>query len=203
MNHQQEIGNWGEGNRCEVDPIELKEVPKNLPYFGLNRSEVEVFIQLARYVVTGSMSPRQYIAVWALSTTTNEAINREPQRLAIGATTAPTATDHIAQRTPAVAPKKQSCRSQAQFSHQLDRPSAMRTKRSTQNTEEKLKTSIAASPSLSRAWRLRSSSAREDESDSFLACAAKTKQRPSAVRTQRCTPLISSALLGTGQPGVV
>ena len=33
---------------------------------------------------------------------------------------------------------------------QLDRPSATRTKRSTQNSEEKFKTSIAASPSLSR-----------------------------------------------------
>ena len=83
----------------------------------------------------------------------------------------------IAQRTPAVAPQKKSWRSQAQFFHQLDRPSATRTKRSTQNTEENLKTSIAASPSLTRAWRLRASSAhsREAESDSFLACAAKKK----------------------------
>ena len=59
----------------------------------------------------------------------------------------------IAQRTPAVAPQKKSWRSQAQLFHQLDRPSATRTKRSTQNTEEKLKTSIAASLSLSSAWR--------------------------------------------------
>ena len=81
----------------------------------------------------------------------------------------------MAQRTPAVAPQKKSWRSQSLFPHQLDRPSATRTKGSTQNTEEKLKTSIAASPSLSRAWRLRASSAhsREAESDSFLACAAK------------------------------
>ena len=83
----------------------------------------------------------------------------------------------IAQRTPAVAPQKKSWRSQAQFFHQLDRPSATRTKRSTQNTEENLKTSIAASPSLTRAWRLRRSStdSREPESDSFLACATKKK----------------------------
>ena len=81
----------------------------------------------------------------------------------------------IAQLTPAVAPQKQLWRSQSPFSHQLDRPSATRTKRSTRNTEKKLKTSIAASPSLSRAWRLRASSAhsRESESDSFLTCASK------------------------------
>ena len=93
----------------------------------------------------------------------------------------------IAQRTPAVAPQKKSRRSQAQFFHQLDRPSATRTKRPTQNTEEKLKKPIAASPSLSRAWRLRDSSAqsREAESDSFLACAANKKT--AAVGGERAT----------------
>ena len=83
----------------------------------------------------------------------------------------------IAQRTPAVAPQSKSWWSQAQFFHQLDRPSATRTKRSTQNTEEKLKTSIAVSPSLCRAWRSRVPSAhsREAESDSVIARAAKKK----------------------------
>ena len=110
----------------------------------------------------------------------------------------------MAQRTPAMAPQEKSWPSQSQFSHQLDRPSATRTKRSTQNTEEKLKTSIAASPSLSRAWRLRASSAhsREAESDSFLTCAAQKKQRLSAASTRRCMPSLSSALLGTCQRGI-
>ena len=52
------------------------------------------FIHLVWHVPTGPTSPRQSIAVWALSTTTNEAINRELQRVATGATAAPTDTDH-------------------------------------------------------------------------------------------------------------
>ena len=36
----------------------------------------------------------QTVAVWALSTTTTEAIQREPQRVSTGATAALTATDH-------------------------------------------------------------------------------------------------------------
>ena len=59
---------------------------------GSNRFEVGEFIQLAWHVPTGTTSPRQSVAVWALSTT-NEAINREPQRVATGATAAPTDTD--------------------------------------------------------------------------------------------------------------
>ena len=83
----------------------------------------------------------------------------------------------IAQRTPAVAPQTKSWRSQAQFPHQPDRPSATRTTRSTLNAKEKLKSSIAASPSLSRAWRLRNPSphSKEAESNCFLICAAKKK----------------------------
>ena len=56
---------------------------------------------------------------------------------------------------------------------------------------------IAASPSLFRAWRFWASSAhpREAESDSFLACAAKTKQRLAAVRTRPCTPSFSSTIV--------
>ena len=44
------------------------------------------------YVLTGPASPRQSVAVWALSTTTTEAIYREPQRVATGATAALTVT---------------------------------------------------------------------------------------------------------------
>ena len=61
---------------------------------GSNRLEVGEFIQLAWHVPTGPASPRQSFAVWALSTTPNEAINREPQRVATGASAAPTDTDH-------------------------------------------------------------------------------------------------------------
>ena len=111
----------------------------------------------------------------------------------------------IAQRTPATAPQKKSCRSQAQFFDELDRPSATRTKPSSQNAYEKLKTSIATSSSLSRAWRLRASSAysRDAEGDSFLTCAAKKKQRLSAASTRRCTLSLSSAPLGTCPPGLL
>ena len=135
------------------------------------------FIQLAWHVPTGSTSPRQSIALWALSTIPNEVINRGPQRVVAGATAAPTDTFHST-AYPDGGSSNKSWRSQAQFSHQLDRPSATRAKRSTQNTEEIMKTSIAASPSLTRAWRLRASSAhsRKAESDSFLACAAKKKR---------------------------
>ena len=55
---------------------------------------MEDFIQLAWHVLTRPTSPRQSVAVWALSVTTTEAINREPQRVAVGATAALTATDH-------------------------------------------------------------------------------------------------------------
>ena len=68
-----------------------------------------------------------------------------------------------------MAPQKKSWRSQAQFFHQVDRSSATRTKRSTQNTEEKLQTSIVASPSLSRAWGLRASSAHPREAECDVA----------------------------------
>ena len=58
---------------------------------------------------------------------------------------------------------------------------------------------ISASPSLFRAWRFWASSAhpREAESDSFLASAAKTKQRLAAARparTRPCTPSHSSTI---------
>ena len=78
------------------DRIE-KEVPKDI-IFQSDRIESIFeggeFIQLAWHVPTGPTSPRQSVAVWALSTTPNEAINREPQRVATGSTAAPTDTDH-------------------------------------------------------------------------------------------------------------
>ena len=66
-------------------------------------------------------------------------------------------------------------------------------------TEEKLKTSIAASPSLCRAWRLRVSSAhsREAESDSFLARAAKKNRgcRRRARDGARCRSHLPSSVI--------
>ena len=83
----------------QSDRIE-KEVPKYFT-FQIRSDRIDlkfevggVFNLLAWHVPTGPTSPRQSIAVWALSTTTNEAINREPQRVATGATAAPTDTDH-------------------------------------------------------------------------------------------------------------
>ena len=135
---------WGEGNRWQVDPIELKkQVPKDFN-FPVRSDRIHLKWELSSLhgiVPTGPTSPRQSVAVWALSTTPNEAINREPQRVATGLTAAPTDTDHST-AYPGGRSSRKSRRSQAQFSHQLDRPSATRTKRSTQNTEEKLKTSI-------------------------------------------------------------
>ena len=81
--------NRGEGNRWEVDPIELKKKSQQALFsnpIGSNRFEVGEFTQLAWHVPTGPTSPKQSIALWALSTIPNEAIKREPQRVATGAT---------------------------------------------------------------------------------------------------------------------
>ena len=112
----------------------------------------------------------------------------------------------IAQRAPAVAPQKNHGGRKHNFSTSSI-GQARREPRDRPKTQEeilKLNTSIAASPSMSRAWRFWASSAhsREADSDSFLACVAKTKQRLSAASTRRCTPSPSSALLGTCQPDV-
>ena len=55
---------------------------------------MEDFIQLAWHVLTGPTSPRQSLAVWTSSTTTTEAIHREPQRVVTWATASRTTTDH-------------------------------------------------------------------------------------------------------------
>ena len=46
------------------------------------------------HVLTEPTSPSRSVALWAVSTITTEAINRESQRVATGATAAFTATDH-------------------------------------------------------------------------------------------------------------
>ena len=93
---------------------------------------------------------------------------------------------------------KKSLRSLAPFCPQLDRPSATTNKRSDRKHRGWLKTSmIAASPSLFRAWRFWAPSAhpREAESDSFLTCAAKIKQRLAAAGTRPCTLSLSSTIV--------
>ena len=88
--------NWGGGYRWQVDPIELKlKSQKTLlsNSIGSNRFAVGELSKFAWHLPTASTSPRQSIAVWALSTIPNEAIDRESQRVATGATAAPTDTD--------------------------------------------------------------------------------------------------------------
>ena len=111
----------------------------------------------------------------------------------------------IAQHTPAVVSQKKSWRSQSHLFRQHDRPNSTRTEGSNQNTEDTLKTSIAAPPSLLRGWNFRppSGQARDAEGDTFLACAAKKKERLAAARTRRRMPSLSSALVGFCHPGVV
>ena len=74
---------------------------------------------------------------------------------------------------------------------------------STHNTEGTLKTSIAASASLFRAWRFGTPSAHpsDPESDGVLACAAKNKTRRAAARTRRRMPLFSSTFVGVWPAG--
>ena len=55
---------------------------------------MEDFIQLAWHVLTGTASPRQSVAAWALSNDHHRRENREPQLGTTGATAALTATDH-------------------------------------------------------------------------------------------------------------
>ena len=101
MNRQKDICTLGREEKManRSDRIET-EVPRYFIFLlvsnsiGSNRFEVGELSNFARHVPTGPTSPRQSIAVWALSTIPNEAINREPQRVATGATAAPTDTDH-------------------------------------------------------------------------------------------------------------
>ena len=111
----------------------------------------------------------------------------------------------IAQRTRALAPKKESWRSRAHFFQPARSAKPHENRATTQHTEDALKTSIGVSPSLFRAWRFNAPSAhpREAESDSFLACGANQKQRLAAARTRRRMPSLSSALVGACQLGVV
>ena len=132
-------------------------------------------IQLARHVPTGFKSPRQSIVLWALSTIPNEAINRAPLRVATGATAAATDTGHCTAYSGGGSSKN----NHGSRKHKFSTSSIGQARRETSD-QPKIRskiTPIAASPSLTRAWRLRASSAhsREAENHSFLASAAKKK----------------------------
>ena len=105
----------------------------------------------------------------------------------------------MAQRTPAVAPLKKSWRSQAQFCHQLDRPSATTTERSDRKHRRYIAQDFddsciaVAVPCVAFFGFLRLPETESD--DNFLACAAKTKQRLAAACTRSCTPSRSSTML--------
>ena len=197
--------NWGDGNRWQVDSIELKKKSQKTS-FGENRIESiwsgGVYPTCMACSHGANIPEAFHIAVWALSTTPNETINREPHRVATVATAAPTDTDHSTAYPGGGSSKKILAVAITIFppARSAKRDENTRTKGSTQNTEEKLKTSIAASPSLSRALRSRASSAysREAESDRFLACAAKRNRgcrRRARDDSRRRSHLLSSVLV--------
>ena len=136
----------------------------------------------------------------AASSTTIEAITREPQRGATGAIATPTPADH---RIPylAVLAENISWRPQSQFFNHVARPSRTKTGPTSQKHEYSLKGSLASSTSLLRARRFWASFAhpRDPEGDSFLAWAAKAKQRLAAARTRRHKPSLSSTLGGVSR----
>lgn len=113
------------------------------------------------------------------STTTTEAINREPQRMAVVKTATPTPTDHST-AYPDGAPETKLWRPQVLFfPHQLDRPNTTRTKRLTQKQRIRLQTSIATPPLLFRALQV-PSHPRDPESHGCLACTAENIKRAAA-----------------------
>ena len=151
---------------------------------------------------TGPISPRQSIALLAILTIPNEAIDREPPlRVAPGATAAPTDTDHSTAYPGGGSSRKIMAVARTIFPPARSAKRYTRTMRSTQSTEDNFKTSIAASPSLTRARRLRASSAhsREAESDRFLACAAEKNRccrRRARDDARRRSHLLPSVLTG-------
>ena len=123
-------------------------------------------------------------AVWALSTTTTDAINREPLRMPTGAPAAPTPTDHRTAYPGGGASTRIMAVAIAIFQTARS-PKQHENRGSTQSTEDALKTSIATPPSLFRGWHFRAPSAhtRDAESGGFRACAVKKKERLAAACT--------------------
>ena len=116
------------------------------------------------------------------------------KRGATGATAALTATDHSTMYPGGGASKKYHGGHKPNFATKSIGQVPRQPSEANENTEELEASMIAASPSLLRTWRFWASSAhpREAKSDSFLACAAKTKQRLAAAHTRPCTPSLSS-----------
>ena len=81
------------------------------------------------------MIKTQLCCLWALSTTTNEAINREPQLVATGATAAPTDTEHSTAYPGGGSSKKIMAVESTIFPPARPGKRDEKTKRSTQNTE--------------------------------------------------------------------
>ena len=120
------------------------------------------------HVHTGPTPPSIPSAVWALSTTTSDAINREPLRMAIVAPAALTPTDHSTAYPGGGASKKNMAVAIAFF----------QTAREPRDRPKHRGYAQAAPPSLFRGWHFRAPSAHagDAESDSFLPCAAKKKR---------------------------
>ena len=136
--------------------------------------------------------------------TTTGAIEREPRRQATGATAASTPTYHSTSY-PGGGASKIAVAAVNPFFQPGRSAKSHENGGSTQKTEDTLKTSIAASPMLSRAWHFRapSSHPRAPQSDSFLPCGAKNKRRLAAARTRRLKPSLSSTVVGACRLGVV
>ena len=152
---------------------------------------------------TRPTSPRQPVAVWALSTTTTEAINREPRRVATGATAALTATDHSTTYPGGGASKKimvvaspilPPARSAKCHDNQAKRPKTQRIAQIFNDSCIAVTVTCVAFFGFSTHPRLRVVA--------FLARAAKTKPKLAAACTQACTPSLSSTINRDCQPGV-
>ena len=141
---------------------------------------------------------------FAASTTTIEAIKREPKRETNGAIAAPTPTDHrtsypgsstykniIAAAIPIFLPARSA-------KPHDNRPNETK-------KEYSLKSSIASSPSLLHARRFEAPSAhpRDPGSDGFLGWAAKREEGLVAAHPQRRKSSLLSTLVGVRQQDVV
>ena len=128
---------------------------------------------------TVGQRPQDNLAPFSIvSLSTTKAIKRETQRDDTGATAAPTPTNHSTAYPGGGASQQKMAVASLVFQPARSVKRHPRTERSSQNTEDTLKTSIAASPSLFRAWRFRAPCAHPSgpENDRFLAYAAKNER---------------------------
>ena len=193
-------------DRGKADPIESKN--KSRKYFLLvriksyrfkkkkkKRFASEESIELAWRVPTGATPPRQFNYVQAFPTTHHRGDKSRTLALGDRGDGPRPRLQTTAQRTPAAAPQKISHGGRKpDFSTSSIGQGPLKTERSTPKDGGK---SIAASASVSRARRLKASSAypREAETDKTASLPAppKKKQRLAAAGTRRCAPSRSSA----------